>query len=54
MCEAERRNNRALFEIGLQWSSGKLDRAKLEAILAGPPCDCKPKSTEIERSTTAS
>ena len=37
-CEAADRNKRALYELDLQWSSGKLDYPLLRRILMGG-CD---------------
>jgi len=34
-CEAERRNLQALFEMELDWGSGKFDYAKIRGILTG-------------------
>jgi hypothetical protein len=34
-CEAAERNKRALYELELQWGSGKLDFGLLRRILSG-------------------
>lgn len=40
MCEAERRNQQALYELTLQRGNGVFDLGKLRAILTGC-CDCE-------------
>jgi hypothetical protein len=39
MCEAERRNKQALYELTLQRGNGVIDLPKLRALLTGD-CDC--------------
>lgn len=39
MCEAERRNQQALFELTIQRGNGVIDLPKLGNILTGA-CDC--------------
>ncbi|MDQ0854797.1 hypothetical protein QFZ79_002908 [Arthrobacter sp. V4I6] len=34
-CEAERRNLQALYELELDWGSGKFDYGKIRGILTG-------------------
>jgi hypothetical protein len=47
MCEAERRNQQALYEMTLQRGTGIIDLPKLRDLLTGS-CDC----TTHEQPTT--
>lgn len=38
MCEAERRNQQALYELTIQHGNGVIDLGRLRTILTGP-CD---------------
>ena len=40
MCEAERRNIQALYELDLQHGNQVFDMGRLRRILTGPGCDC--------------